>query len=159
MEFQKGGVFEYSIAAVVEMPYRVDGDQLITPSGTDGGPEQRETIKWLGQDRVQLISEFQTRRDLTRKGGRHGSRTIVGEWRGVDTIGGRQVDAVSLFYPNNKLLFLIPFSVQKGTYSIRDGRVLLSAPDCPFSDAAFNVQGDVLAFTTPDSRRSTYARY
>src|SRR3954454_13693205 len=47
-EFRKGGVVEYSPGAVVEMSYRVEGNELVLPPGTEKGPEQRQIITWLG---------------------------------------------------------------------------------------------------------------
>src|SRR5229473_5716400 len=50
--FHANGVVDFSPGAVVEMPWRIENDQLVLPSATVGGPEQKKSIKWLGENKV-----------------------------------------------------------------------------------------------------------
>jgi hypothetical protein len=158
--FRKGGVVEYSLGAVVEMPYRVEGTQLIFPADTKAGPELRQTITWLPKNRVRLTTAGEPGTELTRSDSRPvGADTIVGEWRSVREVGGHQLEVLYLFYPTGRSLLLMPFRTEQGRYSSGSSRVHLEWPDCPMPDAAFSIEGDILTFMPIDSRQSRYARY
>jgi hypothetical protein len=53
-EFRKDGVVDYSPGAVVEMKYRIEGDQLVFPPATINGPEQRQSMAWSENDKLRL---------------------------------------------------------------------------------------------------------
>ena len=42
--FQADGTVDFSPGAIVDMPYRVEGDQVIFPPGTTNGPEIKSTL-------------------------------------------------------------------------------------------------------------------
>jgi hypothetical protein len=160
LEFRKEGILEYSPGAVVEMSYRVEGSQLVLPPGTEKGPEQRQTITWLGKDRLRLGSTDESAIELARKGSRGDSTSpIVGEWAGMQDMGGRKLDTLYFFYPGGKGLLLIRFLTQRGSYSFTNGKIRIAVPGSPSADATFKVDGEVLTLTTADSKTTRYARY
>jgi hypothetical protein len=53
-EFRKDGMVDYSPGAVVEMKYRIEGDQLVLPPATINEPEQRQAMEWPGNDKLRL---------------------------------------------------------------------------------------------------------
>ena len=159
LAFRKEGIVEYNVGAVVEMPYRVEGDQLVLPSGTEKGPEQRQTMTF-SENRLRLASIGEPGTELIRQGRRtDASEAIVGEWRGVQEMNGRKMEVFYFFYPKGRGLFLMPFLKQQGNYSTVNGRIHLTWPNCPMPDATFKVEGDVLTFTPTNSRQARYARY
>jgi hypothetical protein len=161
-EFRKEGVVDYSPGAVVEMSYRVEGNELVLPPGTDKGPEQRQTITWLGDNKLRLRSpgEPEPGQELVRRGPRKTSPSpIVGEWAGSRDMRGRKVDVRYFFYPGGRGLLLIPFLTQQGSYATSNGTIHLDWPGCPTPDATFRVDDDVLTFTPAGSQPVKYARY
>ena len=159
LAFRKGGIVEYSVGAVVEMPYRIEGDQLVLPPGTENGPEQRQTMTF-SDNRLRLAAVGEPATELVRQGRRpDASEAIVGEWRGIQERKGRKMEEFYFFYPKGRGLFLLPFLTEQGSYSIVNGRIHLTWPNCPMPDATFKVEGDVLTFTPTGSRQARYARY
>src|SRR3974377_1991113 len=53
-EFHPDGVVDYSPGAVVESDYRIEGDEVVLPPATKTGPEQRQTVEWLGDEHFRL---------------------------------------------------------------------------------------------------------
>src|SRR3977135_1474951 len=45
-QFRADGTFDFSPGAIVDMPYRMEGDQLIFPPETTTGPEMKSTVAW-----------------------------------------------------------------------------------------------------------------
>lgn len=159
LAFRKKGVVEYSIGAVVEMPYRIEGSQLVVPPGRTDGPEERQTMTWLTSDKLRLGTAGSVGTELTRTGPADASDRLIGEWRGFQEMNGRKIEVLYFFYPKGKLLLLMPFQGGQGTYSTQNGRIQLSWPNCPMPDAGFTVDNDVLTFTPSNSRQARYARY
>ena len=56
-EFRSDGTVDFSPGAVVETQWRIENNQLILPSATTGGAEQKYTLKWLGDNKLSLGSE------------------------------------------------------------------------------------------------------
>jgi len=161
-EFRDGGVFDYSPATVVEMPYRVDEDALVLPPDAPNGPEHRQKIEWLAADRVRLSAPGTLSLELVRKGsGPDGKKSIAGEWTGPRDMGGRVVQASYLFSTSGKVLLLMPFTTTKGRYTVDGEKIQMSGEKW---DAAgtFRVDGDTLTLSIVNKRgveESKYARY
>jgi hypothetical protein len=160
LTFQREGLVDYSPGAIVEGSYRVEGNQLVLPPGTTDGPEQRQTMTWLGNDRLRLgLAEGQPGIELARKGSQSDSVSpIIGEWSGVRDMRGNRVEVTYLFNSDSRVLLLIPFLTQRGTYSLDDGKIHLALPSRPAVDATFKVEGEVLTLTT-DGQSTTYTRW
>jgi len=117
-ELRSDGTADCSIGAVVTMPWRIENNQLILPPATKDGPEQKYTLKWLGDNKVRWETEEGVA-ELERVGNRSDpGNPIIGEWIENREMGGRNVEARYLFYAHGEVLLLIPMSIQHGTYSI-----------------------------------------
>lgn len=160
-EFHADGVVDYSPGAVVESDYRVDGDELILPSGTKDGPEQRQVIEWLGEDHFRLKADGAAGDELSRSGTRADpKRPIVGEWTGTREMAGQQVDIRWFFYANGKTLLLVPFVTQHGRYTINKQIIRVELPGRGAVEGKFAVQGDLLTLPGPHGTgESKFARY
>ena len=88
-EFRSDGTVEFSPGAVVEMQWRTENGQLVLPSATVGGNEQKYTLQWLSNAKLRLKTEAGVT-ELTRVGDRsHYDKPIEGEWIEHRKMGGR----------------------------------------------------------------------
>jgi len=162
LEFRAGGVVDFSPGAIVELRYRVEGDQLVLPPATIGGPEQRETLTWLNDDRIRLRSA--TAADPGEEFARQGARAnaaepIVGEWIGSRDMAGRKMKVMYFFAPSGEGLFLIPFVTGSGSYALDHDTIHLALPNRAPADMTMKIEGDVLTFTTSDAHETRFKRY
>ena len=160
-EFHPDGVVDYSPGAVVESEYRIDGDELVLPPATKTGPEQRQTIEWLGDDHFRLKANDAAGDELSRKGARTDPKhPILGEWTGAREMAGQPVEVRWFFYANGKTLLLIPFLTQHGHYAINKQMIRVELPGRDAVEGKFEVQGDLLILPgqhgTGESRFSRY---
>src|SRR5665213_418354 len=51
------GTVEFSPGAIVDMPYRVEGDQVIFPPGTTNGSETKFTLSWSSDRMMRLATQ------------------------------------------------------------------------------------------------------
>ena len=106
--FRADGTFDFSLGAVVEVPYRIESNEIVFPPATTDGPEQRIKVQFTGQNQLILLGD--PHEQLMRRGAAPDLRVpILGEWEGKRDMGGHQVEVHYLFYPNGKVLLLIPF--------------------------------------------------
>lgn len=157
LEFRADGTVDFSPGAVVESPYRINGQNLILPPGTTNGPEQKTAIAFVG-DKLRLTGGGHTT-EFTRKGAQADpSNPILGEWNGTRDMGGRQVEMRWLFYPSGKSLMLIPFATVHGHFTIEGTTIRFQLPREPLPSGDFELKGDVLKL--PGRKTVTvYARY
>ncbi len=142
-EFHDDGTFNFSAGAVVEMKYRIEDGQLILPPATIGGPDQRQSMKWIDADHL-LLRDALT---LSRQGPqRDTSNPIVGEWTG-------EAEVRYIFEPAGKSLFLFPFKWQQARYSVKGATMRLEYPTGPPVEGPFHLDRDTL--TIPNSGKST----
>jgi len=162
IEFRSDGTADFSPGAVVEMPWRIENNQLIMPSGTNGGAEQRVNLKWLGDNKVSLVSDA-TSIELTRVGDRaNASSLIIGEWIQSREMAGRKFEAHYLFYEGGKLLFLMPFVIQHATYTISGSalNIIMLSPKPESRSDLFELSDNLLIISRSDSgHKDRYARY
>jgi hypothetical protein len=151
-EFLDDGSFRFSPGAVVEMKYRIEGNQLILPPGTIDGPEQRQTMKWVNMDRLLLESLALSRQGVVQDV----KNPILGEWTAPLEMSGVKVEARYLFAPESRALLLMPFVWKKGEYSIKESTIRLQFPGAPPVEGPFHIDGDVL--TIPGSRGTGESR-
>jgi hypothetical protein len=162
LEFRAGGVVDFSPGAVVELRYRIEGDQLVLPAATIGGPEQRETVTWLSDDRIRLRSAAagDPGEEFARQGSRaSAAEPIVGEWIGSRDMADHKVKVMYFFAPSGAGLLLIPFVTGSGSYSLDHDTIHLALPNRAPADMAIKVEGDVLTFTTSDAHETRFKRY
>jgi hypothetical protein len=158
-EFRSDGTVDFSPGAIVEMPWRIESDQLILPPATKEGTEQRQTLKWLGDNKLSLGSAGGAI-ELTRTGDRaNAEKSILGEWIENREMGGSKLEAHWLFYPGGKGLFVMPFVTQHGSYTISGSALHLEVPRAN-SEFRFEVTDNLLTVSRPDgSHADRYARY
>jgi len=158
-EFRSDGTADFSLGAVVEMPWRIENNQLILPLSTTSGPEQKYTLSWLGDNKLSLATEG-TVTELTRVGDHANTgNPILGEWIENREMAGRKLVAHWLFYPGGKILFLMPFAIQHGTYTISGSALHLNVPGLK-PEFKLVLTDNVLTLSEPaGGREDRYARY
>lgn len=158
-EFRSDGTVDYSLGAVVEIPWRVESNQLVLPPATVGGAEQKYTLKWLGDNKLRLETEGGVT-ELSRVGNRSNTgNPIVGEWIESREMAGRNLEAHWLVYPGGKLLFVMPFAIQHGSYTISGSALHLKISGLA-PEVTFNLADNRLALSAPKGgHESDYARY
>jgi hypothetical protein len=158
-EFHSDGTVDFSPGAIVEMQWRIENDQLILPSATEGGPEQKQTLKWLGDNKLSLGSGADVV-ELTRAGERTNAEIpILGEWIGSREMDGHKLEFRWLFSSGGKGLFLMPFVTQHGSYTISGSALHLEVPQVN-SEFRLEVTDSLLTLSKPDgSHADRYARY
>ena len=150
-EFRSDGTLSFSIGAVVEMKYRIEGNQLIFPPGSTKGPEQHQTMQWVDADHL-LLNGSET---LSRQGAPHDpADPILGEWTAPREIAGVRSEVRFVFEPGGKSLLLFPFKWQKGRYLVKGSTIRIEYPDAygPPVEGPFHVEGELL--TIPSSGKA-----
>jgi hypothetical protein len=158
--FQADGAVEFSPGAIVEMPYRLEGDQVIFPPGTTNGPETKFTLSW-SSDRVMRLTT-QGHVDEYRRQGSAGPDPrdpLSGEWLGSREMASRQMPQEIFFYPDGRSLLLILFTTQRGRYSATNGKLVASFGGRGGLDGTFDIANGVLSINHTDGRITKLARY
>jgi hypothetical protein len=151
-EFRDDGTFRFSPGAVVEMKYRIEGDKLIFPPGTNGGPEQRQSMHWVNADRLILESLTLSRQGTTPDA----KNPILGEWTAPREVSGAKMEVRYFFGSEGKTLLLAPFAWQNGVYTVKDSTIRMEFPGAPPVEGPFHIDGDVL--TLPNAGRAGESR-
>lgn len=159
-EFRSDGTVDYSTGAVVDMLWRIENNQLILPPATIDGPEQKYTLKWLGDNKLRLETEGGVT-ELSRVSDHPDSgKPIIGEWLEKREMGGQDMEAHWLFYQDDKLLFIMPFKIQHGTYTISGSSLHLKIAGLEEPEFRFKLADNSLTLSdTEGGRESHYARY
>jgi hypothetical protein len=161
-EFRNDGAFDYSPATVVEMPYRLEEGTLVLPPDAPNGPEHRQKIEWVGEERIRLTAPGTLSLELVRKASRpDAKKSIVGEWTGPRDMGGHSVQALYLFSPAGRVVLLMPFVTTKGRYTV-DGEKIQMSGEKWDAGGTFKVDGDTLTLSIVNKKgvqESKYARY
>jgi hypothetical protein len=162
IEFRSDGTVDFGIGAIVEMPWRIENNQLILPSETNGGAERKTNLKWLGDNKLSLVSEAAVI-ELARVGDpANAGNPILGEWIENRKIEGRNFEAHYLFYPGGKLLFLMPFVTQHASYTVSGSTLHIIMPDPKpksISDL-FELSDNLLTLSeSGGGHKDRYARY
>jgi hypothetical protein len=158
-EFRSDGTADIGLGAVVEMPWRIENNQLVLPPETDGGAERKANLKWLGDNKLSLVSEAAVI-ELARVGDRaDAGNPIIGEWIENREMAGRNLEAHYLFYLGGKLLFVMPIKTQHGTYTISGSTLHLKAPDRE-TESRFELTDNLLTISESEGGHELgYARY
>jgi hypothetical protein len=158
-EFRSDGTVDFSLGAVFEAQWRIENNQLILPPDTTGGAERKQTLKWLGDNKLSLESEAGVT-ELARVGDRaNAGNPIIGEWIENQEMAGRNLEAHLLFYLGGKLLFVMPFLIKHGSYTISGSALHLKVPDLE-REFRFELTDNLLTLSEPDGGHELrYARY
>jgi hypothetical protein len=160
-EFHSDGTADFSPGAVVEMPWRIENGQIVFPSATTNGPEQKMTLKWLGDNQLSLVPAGESSGvELTRVGNRSDpADPLIGEWIESREMDGHKLQAHWLLARGGKGLFLLPFVTRHGRYSITDSDLRIEIPDATPANFIFKLKEDVLILSKPQGSSSRYARF
>jgi hypothetical protein len=158
-EFRADGAVGFSPGAVVEMPYRLEGDQLILPPATTAGPEQRSTIVFQGDAQLRMVTGGAAE-DFRRQGTPPDPQNqLLGEWLGSRDLGGQRVAVHMFFYPAGRLLLLIPFETQWGGFTVTGGRLVATFGGKVGLDGPLDLAGGVLSINRGGGRTTKLVRY
>jgi hypothetical protein len=159
MEFRSDGSVDFSPGAGVEMPWRIENNQLILPPETDGGAERKANLKWLGDNKLSLVSEAAVI-ELARVGDRaDAGNPIIGEWIESREMAGHNFEAYYLFYLSGRLLFVMPIKTQHGSYTISGSALHLKVPGLR-PEFRFELTDNLLTLSAPEGGDADrYARY
>ena len=157
-QFHADGTVDFSPGAIVDMPYRIEGDQLILPPGTANSPETKSKLTVSG-DVLRLavadhVSEYHRRgkvQDLR--------DPMLGEWLGSREMHGRQMIEQMFFYPGGKSLLVILFTTQRGIYSTAAGRLIATFGGRAGLNGPFEISDGVLSIHRGGGRITKLARY
>ena len=162
VEFRSDGTADFSPGAVVEGPWRIENGQLILPPATDRGAERKTNLKWLGDNKLRLEDEASVI-ELTRVGDRVDVRNpIVGEWIENRDMAGRNLVAHWLVYNGGKMLFVMPFAIHHGSYTISGSALHFSFPTFTATpgDFRFKLADNLLTLSAPKGGNESHlARY
>ncbi len=147
------------MGAVVDMPWRIENNQLVLPPDTTDDTEVKCTMKWLSDNKIRCEAQGSVI-ELTRVGERSDSgNPIVGEWTETRDLGNHNVEYRYLFYARGELLLLIPFKFEYGSYTI-SGSTLHLEQGGQTSKSKFKVADNRLTISAPKGgQESHYARY
>ena len=157
-QFDADGTLDFSPGAIVDMPYRVEGDQLILPPGATNGPETKSKLTVSG-DALRLAVEGHMAEYH-----RHGTvqdahNLLLGEWLGSREMDGRQMIEQMFFYPGGKSLLVILFTTQRGIYSTNGGRLVATFGGRTGLNGPFDISDGVLSIHRSGGRITKLARY
>jgi hypothetical protein len=158
-EFRSDGTVDFSPGAIVEAQWRIENNQLILPPGTNDGAEQKQTLKWFGDNKLSLVSGAAVI-ELARVGDRaDAANPMIGEWIESREMAGSKSEAHWLFYQGGKLLFLMPFVTQHGSYTISGSTLRFKVPGLE-PQFRFELKNNLLTLSELESRGAhRYARY
>lgn len=157
-QFHPDGTIEFSPGVIVDMPYRVEGDQLILPPGTTNGSEIKSKLTVSG-DMLRLAAEGHVSEYHRRGTVQDLHNLLLGEWLGSREMDGRQMIEQMFFYPGGKSLLVILFTTQRGTYSVTNGSLLATFGGKVGLDGTIEIADGVLSIHRGGGRVTILARY
>lgn len=159
-EFHPGGRIDFMPGVILPMDYRLEGDQLILPPDTAGGPEQKSTIQWTDDGRLRIVYNNQAAEEYQRQDAAQDSEhPLYGEWAGTRHMDGRAIGVRLFFFPSGKALLLLSFVTRQGTYAVAAGQLRAAFPPEGSLNGAFTVKDGLLSVTRPDGRVTQFVRY
>lgn len=157
-QFNFDGSIDFSPGAIIDMPYRVEGDQLILPSATIGGPEIKSTLTWPTNSMLRMSAQGQTE-EYRRQGEADPRDRLLGEWLTSREMNGRRMPVQMFFYPAGKSLLVIRFTNQHGRYSVANGRLIAQFGGRVGLEGTFDITNRVLSIHRKSGRVTKLARY
>jgi len=157
-KFNADGTLDFSPGAIVDMPYRVEGDQLILPPATTTGPEMKSTLTWPSNNVLRMSMQGQSE-EYQRQSAPDSRDRLLGEWLTWREMDGQKMPEQMFFYPGGKSLLVIRFTTQKGRYSVTNGRLVGELGGRVGLDGAFDFANGVLSIHRSNGRVTKLARY
>lgn len=119
-EFRADGTFSFSPGAIVDMPYRLEGGQIVFPPATTTGPEERSALEWDGHDAFRLAGSSWRRRGVAPDS----NHPLIGEWTSTGEMEGRKIERRFIFDVAGHCLMTVAFLTQNGVYTARAGNLV-----------------------------------
>ena len=157
-QFNANGSLDYSPGAIVDMTYRVEGDQLILPPATTTGPEMKSTLTWPTNDVLRMSMQGQSE-EYQRRSAADPHDRLLGEWFTWREMDGQRMPTEMIFYPNGNSLLVIRFTTQKGRYSVTNGRLVGEFGGRIGLDGPFDFANGVLSIHRSNGRVTKLSRY
>ena len=157
-QFNFAGTIDFSPGAIVDMPYRVEGDQLFLPPATTGGPEIKSTLTWPTNNVLRMSTQGQTE-EYRRQGEADPRDRLLGEWLTSREMNGQRMPVQMFFYPAGKSLLVIRFTNQHGRYSVANGRLVAQFGGRVGLEGTFDITSGVLSIHRKSGRVTKLARY
>jgi hypothetical protein len=140
-EFRADGTFSFSPGAIVDMPWRLEGDRIVFPSSTTNGPEEKSKLEWSGRDAFRMDGIAYRRQGAPPDA----AHPLHGEWTGRFQMNGRDMERRFLFDSSGHCLMLIPFLKQDGIYTARGGNLAARIHGASALSGTFSFADGVLA--------------
>jgi hypothetical protein len=157
-QFRADGTIDFSPGAIVDMPYRVEGDQLILPPATTTGPEMKTTLTWPSNDVLRMSTQGQSE-EYRRQGKADPRDRLIGEWLTSREMDGQKMPTEIFFYPVGKSLLVIRFTTQHGRYTVTNGKLVAEFGGRVGLDGTFDITNGVLSIQRSGGRVTKLARY
>lgn len=160
-EFQDGNRLNYISGQAHEGHYRVIDTNTIAVSTPDHGEEQEE-MTWSGQDKVTIENKSANQSVILTRAGKmpEPGHPIVGDWTTVRDVEGDRVEALYIFYSDNRNLWVLKLESLQGSYAISGDTIKLEVPEHPVTEGPFAIDGDILSLPNPGgSGSSLFNRY
>jgi len=157
-QFHTDGTIDFSPGAIVDMPYRVEGDQLILPPATTTGPEMKSTLTWPSNNVLRMSMQGQSE-EYQRQSAADPRDRLLGEWLTWREMDGQKMPEQMFFYSGGKSLLVIRFTTQKGRYSVTNGRLVAEFGGRVGLDGTFDFSNGVLSIHRSGGRVTKLARY
>jgi hypothetical protein len=93
------------IGAIVDMPYRLEGDQIVFPPSTTTGPEEKSKLEWSGHDAFRMDDIAYSRQGSAPSA----THPLTGEWTGAFQMDGKNMERRFIFDNAGHCLMLIAF--------------------------------------------------
>ena len=156
--FHEDGSVDFSMGAVAEMSYRLNGDDLYLPA--DG---QKQKVKFVDDNRVEVSAEQDGKthtQELKRKEPFLDPKNLIlGEWTTPREDLRPGVEATEIFQAAGKYLLVIPFACLHGQYVVDGDTIRIEMPKVPTIQGPFKVEGDTLTIPGARSGTSQFVRY
>jgi hypothetical protein len=157
-EFYPNGTIDFSPGAIVDMPYRTEGDQLILPPDTTTGSEMKTTLTWPSNNVLRMSTQGQSE-EYQRQGAADPRDRLLGEWLTSREMDGQKMPTEMFFYPSGKSLLVIRFTTQHGRYTVTNGRLVAEFGGRVGLDGTFDITNGVLSLQRSNGRVTKLARY
>jgi hypothetical protein len=154
-EFRADGTFSFSPGAIVDMPYRVEGDQIVFLASPATGPEQKSKLEWTGQNTFQMETIAYTRQGAARDA----THPLTGEWTGAGQMDGRKIERRFIFDGAGHCLMLMPFLTQNGIYTARAGNLAARIHGASALSGPFSVANGVLSIHRANGKITKLKKY
>lgn len=153
-EIDARGIVKYTSAAIVDMDYRQEGNQLVLAGQPVG-------MGWHPDGRLQLNFGNNVLEDLVRRGDKKdAAQPLVGEWAGTRVMNGVRLPYIYQFGANGKALMVIWIKSRTGKLANKSaGSWQITYPGFNPSSLEYDAATAKLAIATNGGQPYSFARF